>query len=75
MEIDREEIQRELEKQGMPEVYAYMAAQRATKSWRSCSGYFIGEIWELFAWRSTKEGHNFWAAVAHDLHHTQHQGA
>jgi len=75
MELDREEIQRELEKRGMPKIYAFMAAQRAVFPWKMClpefgeeSGKYV--LRALFVWSDTPEGHDFWQGIAEDLERT-----
>ena len=51
----REAIREKLESAGMPDVLAFMAAERATAVANSLACLFI--------WEKTPEGHEFWSAV------------
>ena len=57
-EPQRDELRYALEDGGMPEVLAYMAAQRAK---RPLDGYHGIALY--FIWDETPEGDDFWSAV------------
>jgi hypothetical protein len=68
---NKTEYRRALIREGVPAVYAYMAAERLEDggpsrrwrgSWTASELLYCG-----FLWITTKEGHEFWSAIAQEV--------
>lgn len=54
---------------GMPDVYAYMAAEEDMGCFIDIDAYET--LWSSFVWQDSKLGHDFWMAVVMELEHAQ----
>lgn len=60
-QAQRDKIRANFEAQGMPELLAFMAAERADIEAENTN------LLNSFCWSETPEGHDFWAAVDDEM--------